>query len=152
MSNDHPSENQNAGYKKPPAHSQFRRGHSGNKKGRPKGRRSFKTDLREELDEVVSARQNGREIFVTKQRLIIKAWVDRAVKGDMRAVNALSALCIRLFESEEQQKQEDVLAPDDEKILKDFFDKEVTKRTTAQPKNDETKFDDSQLNQISNEE
>jgi hypothetical protein len=43
----------NVGKGKPPRHSQWRPGHSGNPSGRPKGARSLTTILREKLEEVV---------------------------------------------------------------------------------------------------
>ena len=45
MGSDH-----DGGYGKPPRHSQFKKGQSGNSKGRPKGSRNFSTDLKETLE------------------------------------------------------------------------------------------------------
>ena len=62
------------GYKHPPREHQFRRGQSGNPSGRPKGARNFKSELREELGELVTIRDGERDIRVSKQRALIKTW------------------------------------------------------------------------------
>src|SRR5260370_38480133 len=56
------------GYKRPPRDCQFVPGQSGNPNGRPKGTRNFKTDLRQELNEIVSFREGDREVSISKQR------------------------------------------------------------------------------------
>ena len=43
------SRDYDVGYKKPPKHGRFRKGRSGNAKGRPKGGKNLKTELMEEL-------------------------------------------------------------------------------------------------------
>jgi hypothetical protein len=55
------------GYKRPPREHQFRPGRSGNPSGRPKGARNFKSELREELSELITVRDGEREIQVSKQ-------------------------------------------------------------------------------------
>lgn len=56
------------GYGKPPVHSRFRKGRSGNPKGRPKGRANLKTDLLAELTETIVIREGDRQLRVSKQR------------------------------------------------------------------------------------
>ena len=59
MANDNGDDD--VGYKRPPKHTRFQPGRSGNAAGRRKHDRNFKTDLMEELREMIVIRENGRE-------------------------------------------------------------------------------------------
>src|SRR3546814_20339909 len=63
------------GYGKPPRHSRWQSGQSGNPAGAKKKPRpnSIFDDLREELQQKVTVREAGSEIEVTKQRAPVKA-------------------------------------------------------------------------------
>jgi hypothetical protein len=84
------------GYGKPPQHTQFKPGQSGNKTGRSKRAHAFKTLVLEELDERIAVREGTREKTITKQRALIKAMVAKAIKGDMRAASLLLTMVIPL--------------------------------------------------------
>jgi hypothetical protein len=89
-------------------HGQFKKGHSGNQKGRLKGSTSIKADLDAELQEKIVLTENGKERKITKQRAFIKTLTAAAIKKDIRAVNALLA-CMRYFGvGAEQQAAENV--------------------------------------------
>jgi Family of unknown function (DUF5681) len=90
------SEHDEVGYGRPPKHSRFKKGRSGNPRGRPKGASSFKADLAAELQEKLALTENGKERKITKQRAFIKTLTAAAIKKDIRAVNALLA-CMRYF-------------------------------------------------------
>lgn len=78
------------GYGKPPRHTQFKPGQSGNPKGRPRRTRNFKTDLREELEAEVVVTEGGRTQTISRQKAMIKRTVEKALKGDLRATQMLA--------------------------------------------------------------
>lgn len=117
-----------AGYKRPPSHTQFKAGQSGNPKGRPKHVRNLKTEFLEELGEVIRVREGDRELTISKQRALIKALVAAAIKGDMRATNAIVSFCTRAFGDEPEDTEPESPAPDDLEILNEFVGREVRRR------------------------
>ncbi|WP_279248899.1 DUF5681 domain-containing protein [Candidatus Marimicrobium litorale] len=78
------------GYGKPPKHSQFKPGKSGNPKGRPNRTRNFKTDLQEELQAKVTVTEGGQTQTISRQQAMIKRTIEKALKGDLRAVQLLA--------------------------------------------------------------
>lgn len=80
------------GYKRPPKNTRFKSGRSGNPRGRPKGSRSFKTDLAAEMRERITLRdKDGRPHRITKQRALIKMIFASALQNEKNAVAALLA-------------------------------------------------------------
>jgi hypothetical protein len=109
------------GYGKPPRHTRFQPGVSGNPRGRPKGTNNLKTDLMEELGEKVLVREGEQSRRVSKQRAVLKALVMRTLKGDARAAGLLTSLMMRLLDTGEGTLE--VVEPlhDDElEILREF--------------------------------
>jgi Family of unknown function (DUF5681) len=86
------------GYGKPPKETQFKKGESGNPKGRPKSAKNLKTDLVEELSERIVAREGERTVKISKQRAVIKTLLARTVKGDARAGATLLNLIFRVLD------------------------------------------------------
>jgi len=84
------------GYGRPPKATRFAKGTSGNPSGRPRGSRDLRADLQDELAELISVNDEaGGPQRITKQRALVKAIVQKALSGDVRAVNALFALTVR---------------------------------------------------------
>ena len=88
------------GYGKPPEHSRFKKGKSGNPKGRPKGSRNLKTDLTEELQEKILVREGDNPVRISKQRAIVKTLVAKTLKGDARITNTFVNLVLRALDLE----------------------------------------------------
>ena len=109
------------GYGKPPKHSQFPKGRSGNPKGRPKGQLNLKTDLAAELNRRIDIREGERRRRVTKQEALIKRLVEKGLNGDQRAMTALFNLIVRAFGFEDPHAEGSALAADDQDILTAFL-------------------------------
>jgi hypothetical protein len=108
------------GYGKPPKHSQFKPGHSGNPKGRAKGTRNLATDLAEELSEKLVVTEGGKPKRITKQRALIKALVAKSIKGDPRAAAALLRLIPDAEQARKAATQAQTLNSVDQDILDAF--------------------------------
>jgi hypothetical protein len=67
------------GNKKPPLHTRFKPGQSGNPRGRPKGRFDLGRMLMEELGRSISAMKNGKQLKITNQRLFVSSLVKDAI-------------------------------------------------------------------------
>ena len=65
------------GYGKPPRHSRFKTGQSGNPRGRAPGAKNLRTLLSEALNECVIVTENGGRRKVTKREAIIKQLVNQ---------------------------------------------------------------------------
>lgn len=74
------------GYKKPPKRTQFKKGKSGNPKGRPKHSHNMVTLLDEELDKKIMLQQNGKSLVMTQREAIVKRLVHNALTGEMRSL------------------------------------------------------------------
>jgi hypothetical protein len=78
-----------AGYGKPPRHTRFKKGQSGNPRGRPKGSKNLTTLLTEALNEPVIVAENGGRRKITMRQAIIKQLVNRSATADWRAIKIL---------------------------------------------------------------
>lgn len=77
------------GYRRPPASGQFKKGASGNAKGRPKGSKNFITLLEKELAQKIVVNENGKKKSVTRLQAMVKRMVSGALQGDQKALLTL---------------------------------------------------------------
>ena len=90
------------GFAKPPKDTQFRKGRSGNPKGRPKGKPNLATVIRRALDAKVMINENGQRRAVTKLEACVTQLINKAAGGDLRSCQLVTQLA-RLSDDTEQQ-------------------------------------------------
>jgi hypothetical protein len=83
-----------SGRRNPPKHSRFKKGVSGNPKGRPKRRkRQLVSEIISEVQNTPTAyREGGRTKLASRLELALKKLVNRALEGDARSAAELFAL------------------------------------------------------------
>jgi hypothetical protein len=104
------------GYRRPPASGQFKKGASGNPKGRPKGSSNFLTLLDKELAQKIVVTENGRKKTLTRLQAMVKRMVAGALQGDQKQLLALVEI-LRRTGSFEPGQVDDLLPGDYEAIL-----------------------------------
>src|SRR5262245_9803364 len=87
LSRDEDAEQELVGYRSPPLASRFRKGQSGNPKGRPRGRRR-ELPYDAVLGQEVTIRENGHERRVTAAEAFLLQLAKRALDGDTAAAIA----------------------------------------------------------------
>ena len=105
------------GYGKPPKHTRFSPGQSGNPKGSQKGKRGLKFDLAAELDAKQTITVNGESVTGRRQRLAVMALAARAAAGDLKAAQTLMPLIVQVLGIEDRGTGRQKLSPQDQAIL-----------------------------------
>ena len=127
------------GYGKPPKATQFKKGQSGNPKGRPNGTNNLKTDLVEELGEHITLSEGGKPTRLSKQRALVKSLTARAIKGDASAMRTLLNLMLKVLDIAEGDEAELPLSEEELAILANFekriFDKAKSKSPRTSDEN-----------------
>ncbi|MGC1887000.1 MAG: DUF5681 domain-containing protein [Stellaceae bacterium] len=105
------------GYGKPPRHTRFKTGRSGNPRGRRPGSRNLSTLLGEALNEPVIVAENGGRRKISKREAIIKQLVNQSAQGDWRAAKLLLDILQDIERQTEPQTPESSFGSADEKVI-----------------------------------
>jgi Family of unknown function (DUF5681) len=105
------------GYRKPPKHSQFQPGHSGNPVGRRQGLRNLVTDVKSTLRTPVKVKEGGRTRTRSTQEGVLMVLREKALRGDGRALDRFVELAVRFNNDAAEVGSAQPLAADDQAIL-----------------------------------
>jgi hypothetical protein len=119
------------GYGKPPAASRFKRGQTGNPKGRPKGQKNLKTLIRQAMTAKISVQEGSSNRQVSKIEGVVLRQLQNALKGNDRSAMAVIRMALQLGfldDSSENHQIEDALSAADERILQELINRRGGKR------------------------
>ena len=94
------------GYKRPPVHTRFNPGQSGNPSGRAKGSQNLQTLFKKILNEQISLREGLRVRKVSKAEAVLRGLVIGALKGEARSVDTVFRLAEKIGQFEQENKQQ----------------------------------------------
>jgi len=110
------------GYGKPPKHSRWKPGESGNPRGKEKGHKGLKTDLEAELN--ATATVTGKDGWSKKgrqQRLVMATLCRRAANGDLKAQALLIPMILNIFGVEDRRAGPKTLSVQDQTLLDELL-------------------------------
>jgi hypothetical protein len=119
--------NNGVGYQKPPTHTRFQPGQSGNPKGRPKASKNLSTLLKQELNSPIVIEQHGKKRKVARKAALVKSLVNDALKGKDRPRERVFEYVERM-ETMEDAEIGDAVSQQDEAIIERFLRRRETKR------------------------
>jgi len=105
------------GYGKPPRHTRFKPGRSGNPRGRPSGARGLKTDLSRALSGRHVIQINGKPLKGNRQELMMLTLATRAASGDLRAQALLIPLILQVLGANAGEESGQQLSAQDQALL-----------------------------------
>lgn len=107
------------GYKRPPKEHQFKKGVSGNPKGRPKNNTTFAENVLDEMQEKIMVKESGKPKKITKKQALAKKLVAEALNGKNSAIKLL--LPILASETNLTKEVDEELSANDTQIIEDYI-------------------------------
>jgi hypothetical protein len=105
-----PADNDNVGYGRPPKHSQFQKGKSGNPKGRPKGAKDAASIMNELFFKPLTITHNGKPTKFPMIAVVVVRMLTLAIKGDPKAMKLALDTYAKLIPTKDSSSIADLMA------------------------------------------
>ena len=112
------------GYGRPPVEGRFRKGESGNPRGRPKGVGSLAQLLSEKFARRVTVQENGKSRQMRVLEVLVQKLINDAARGNLRAMRLLLDLWQRYGEAADANVAVADLTAADRAIIAAYLQKE----------------------------
>lgn len=119
------------GYKNPPKHGQFKKGESGNAKGRPKAAKGIKTLLAKELGSKITIGTDGQKRRVRRSEALIKGLVNDALRGKDRPRDTVLRYADAIEQAAQATRSQE-LSAEDRAILDRYFERRLVQLKRSQ--------------------
>jgi hypothetical protein len=123
MSEDGDQPPYDVGYGRPPRHSRFKPGQSGNPRGRSRDAKNASTIVREALTAKVKLKDNGRSRTMSKLEVSMTQLANKAAGGDLKAIGMVLSLYRDVEAEAAGRSQEEPLDHADREILEMLLQK-----------------------------
>lgn len=122
-----PGDPYEVGFGKPPKQTRFKKGRSGNPRGRPRKKPDLYSELTKVLRENVTVTIDGQPEKVTVQQALLLRLRDQALRGELWAQKLLQKVVAALPESESESRSVDLrgAAAAYDRLMKEWARKEA---------------------------
>ncbi len=125
-----PPDGYEVGFGKPPRHSQFKPGQSGNPSGRPKGAKSFETELEDVLKQQTAVTSGGQTRYVSTVKAVLLRLRHKALSGELPAIDRF----LGLMANRKGDNESNTPTPEEDAEIVDMFLDRVLRGGTAKTK------------------
>lgn len=112
--------NYEIGYGKPPREHRFKKGVSGNPKGRPKGRRNLKTEIDDVFGKPIKLKVDGKVREVPPLKAMLYKLLEKAGTGDLKAIDRVISLINSVSGDDGDEHDHAALSAQDAAILEGY--------------------------------
>ncbi len=115
------------GYGKPPKSGQFRKGQSGNPKGRPKGSRDYYSIARGVLNSRMRVKIEGKVRWVSTMEAGLLRLREKAVHGDLRSLQLILEMGRELQARDDSKPPSETISRAEDDIIRDYIERNLKK-------------------------